>query len=111
MNFYRLILLIGFWIPLFCAGKEISASDFWICQSERAEGVAVRSLRIHEFKKRKSCMAIYDTWSGEKILIEDQWLGSCQKALQNKKKELEENLWNCEIQPLVYVFYPETSSH
>lgn len=110
MNLCKLILLIGFWIPLLCFGKEISALDFWVCQNERAEGVVVRYLRIYKFKKKKSCMVIYNTRADEKILIENQWLGSCQKTLQDKKKELEENLWNCEIQPLVYVFYPEKSS-
>lgn len=106
VNLYKLILFVGFWLSLLCFGKEIPALDFWVCQSERAEGVFVRSLRIHEFKEKKSCLVIYNTPVDEKVLIEDQWLGSCQRALQDKKKELENNLWNCEVQPLVYVFYP-----
>ena len=107
MNLYKLILFVILLSPLLCLGKEIPALDFWVCQSERAEGVSIRFLRIHEFKEKKRCFVIYNTRADERILREDHWLSSCQKALQDKKQELEDNLWNCEVQPVVYIFYPE----
>ena len=87
-----------------------AATEFWFCQAERASGIAVRSLRIHEFKKEKRCFALYTAGAREKILKESQWPASCQQALQEKKRELLSRFWSCESLPSVSVFYPVPSA-
>ena len=74
---------------------------------ERADGVAIRTLKIHEFKNKKQCLAIYTVQGQDRILAENQWLSSCQKALQDQKNILTNSLWKCEEQSHVHVFYSE----
>ena len=102
-----LMAVIGFLFSSFCFGREIPALNFWICRMERADGVAMRFLRIHEFKNKKQCLTIYTTRGQDEILMEDQWLSSCQKALQDKKEALTKSLWTCAEQSPVHVFYSE----
>ena len=90
------------------AAGVAAATEFWFCQTERASGIAVRSLRIHEFKKR--CFTLYTAPEGEKILKQSQWPASCQQALKEKKRELLSRFWSCESLPSVSVFYPVLSS-
>ena len=99
----------GLLFSCLCPSRELSSLDFWICQSERAEGVLVRSLRLHEFKQKKHCLVIYTAEGVDEVLAEDKWLSACQKVLQDKKNTLVRHLWDCRQFPLVYVFYPEKS--
>lgn len=92
-----------------CVGRELRSVDFWVCRSERADGVLIRSLRLHELKQKKHCLVIYTKEGIDEVLLEDKWLSACQKVLQDKKNILVRNLWDCSQFPLVYVFYPEKS--
>ena len=113
MNFFKLLNWIiagGVLFSYSCFAREAPALDFWICHSERAKGIMTRSLRIHASKSKNHCLVIYTSERKDEILAEDQWLSSCQKALQNKKADLTDKFWNCERQALVSVFYPEKTS-
>ena len=110
MNLYKHLAFLftgGLLFSSPCFSKEVSTLDFWLCQSERARGVAVRSLRIQKSKNKNHCLVIYTNQGREEILAENQWLSSCQKTLQNRKDTLANHLWNCEKQSPAHVFYPD----
>ena len=109
-KFLSLIVVGGLLFSYSCFTREVSAMDFWVCQSERAKGVMARSLRIHTSKTKNYCLVIYTSERKDEILAEEQWLSSCQKVLQNKKADLISKFWSCEKQALVYVFYPKKDS-